>query len=89
MSVHQSHVDLSLGAFDLPHHGLLVRFPLPDIFPPLEPFSKSESVWFLPDSHAAAAPVGTRWQTDQYCSIQGPLLGESIFSRIASRLLAL
>lgn len=54
MSVHQPHVvDLSLGAFDLPHHGLLVRFPLPDIRSLLWSKSQmeSESVWFLLDSN--------------------------------------
>lgn len=83
MSFHQPHVgDLSLGAFDLPHRGLLVRFPLPDIHSLLWSKSQmeSESVWLLLDSHAAIAPVGVPWQTGQYLSIQGPLLGKSVFS---------
>lgn len=49
---------------------------------------ESESVWLLLDSHAAVgacgraavAPVGMPWQTGQYRSIQGPLLGKSVFS---------
>lgn len=83
MSVHQPHiVDLSLGAFDLPHHGLLVRFPLPDIRSFLWSKSQmeSESVWFHLDSNAAVVPVDVMCQTGHYCSIQGPLLGKSGFS---------
>lgn len=41
---------------------------------------ESESVWFLLNSHAAVAPVGLPWQTGQYRSIQGLLLGTSLFS---------
>ena len=80
MSFHQPHI----GAFDLPHHGLLVRFPLPDIHSLLWSKSQmeSESVWLLLDSHAAVAPVGMLWQTGQCRSIQGPLLAKSVFSEL-------